>query len=85
MQSNTKKIESNAITLYVLYGVKVQLPLSASAHKELARMRATRAGIAEVYAAQGLVREPFESNAAFGARVRDVRVAARAMQIALEQ
>lgn len=79
-----KCVERYAIDAYVRYGVRMHVPLSAPARRELQRMRATRAGLAELQAAQEVRKAPFESNDAFNARMLQARTDARTTQLAHE-
>lgn len=84
MQSISKQIESNAISAYVLHGVRVALPLSAGARRELARMRKSVAGLQELAAVRGMVRNPFETVGDYHLRQLAVRSAVRAAQVQKE-
>lgn len=79
-----KGVERYAIAAYVQYGVRMHVPLSAPARRELQRMRATRAGLAELQAAQTLQRAPFETMQQYTARELQVRTDARDLQVARE-
>lgn len=76
-----RQIERNAIHAWLVYGVKLRLPLSAAARRELARLRrvhATRAGLAELQAAYAEPpRRAFEPTVAHEERVQEARLAAR--------
>jgi hypothetical protein len=83
--ANTNKgVERYAIAAYVQYGVRMHVPLSAPARRELQRMRASCAGLAELQAAQGMQRLPFETLQQFTARELQVRTDARTLQVAHE-
>lgn len=83
--ANTNKVlERYAIAAYVQYGVRMHVPLSAPARRELQRMRASRAGLAELQAAQTMQRAPFETEQEFTARMLQVRTDARDLQVARE-
>lgn len=83
--ANTNKgVERYAIAAYVQYGVRMHVPLSAPARRELQRMRTSRAGLAELEAAQSMQRSPFESVQEFTARELQVRTDARDLQVAHE-
>lgn len=86
MRSNNanKGLERYAIAAYVQYGVRMHVPLSAPARRELQRMRASRAGLAELQAAQGMQRAPFETAQQFTARELQVRSDAHSVQVAHE-
>lgn len=75
---HARQIERHAIAAFVHYGVRLNIPLSRAAARELARIRRSRAGLAEVQAAQAAHRMPFESNADYGARLLQLRTAVRA-------
>ena len=76
--ANTNKgLERHVIAAYVQYGVRMHVPLSAPARRELQRIRSSRAGLAEVEAAQSMQRQPFESVADFTARELQERSAVR--------
>lgn len=79
-----KGVERYAIAAYVQYGVRMHVPLSAPARRELQRMRASRAGLAELQAAQGMQRAPFETDQQFTARMLQVRSDAHGVQVAHE-
>lgn len=81
---NGKALERYAIDAYVRYGVRMHVPLSAPARRELQRIRRSTAGLQEVAVAAGMQREPFESNQAFAERVLQERLFARNAQIARE-
>ncbi len=78
VQSISKQIESNAIAAYVQHGVRISIPLSAGARRELVRIKRSIAGLQELQAVLGMVREPFESNTAYHMRQLKVRTAVRA-------
>ena len=60
---HARQIERHAIAAYVHYGVRLAVPLSPSARRELARLRrSSRAGLAELAMVQALgERPPFTS------------------------
>lgn len=83
--ANTNKgLERYAIDSYVRFNVRMHVPLSAPARRELQRIRSSRAGLAELVAAQGLQRAPFETSQEFAARELQVRTDARSLQVAHE-
>ena len=86
MRSNNanKGLERYAIDAYVRYGVRMHVPLSAPARRELLRMRSSRAGLQELEAAQGMQRAPFETMQEFTARELQVRSDAHSVQVAHE-
>lgn len=73
-----RQIERNAIDAYVQHGVKVVLPLSARARRELGRIRRSIAGLRELHAVAQLVQMPFESSSAYTTRTLQVATDARA-------
>ncbi|HEY6022329.1 MAG TPA: hypothetical protein VIY48_21465 [Candidatus Paceibacterota bacterium] len=79
-----KQIERHAIAAFVQYGVKLNVPLSAAAKRELGRIRRTVAGLRELEVAYNMQRNAFESVTDFHARVLDVRTRARNAQLQLE-
>lgn len=72
-----KGIERHAIAAYVQYGVRLHVPLSAPARRELQRIRRSTAGLQELAHAASMERAPFESNAQFTARELQERTAVR--------
>ena len=74
-----KDAERYAISAYVNHGVRVALPLSAPARRELARIKRSVAGLAELSAAAAQPpQQPFESTDAYNARILQARTWARA-------
>lgn len=46
-----KQIERNAIAAYVLYGLRLRVPLSSGARRELKRLRRSTAALSDMQAA----------------------------------
>lgn len=79
-----KQIERYAIAAYVQYGTKVQVPLSSGARRELARIKRSVAGLAELTAVRAIVREPFETDADYHYRQLHARTNARTATLRME-
>lgn len=82
--NSNKGVERYAIAAFVQYGVRMHVPLSAPARRELQRIRSSRAGLVELEAARTVPRNPFESVVQHTARELQVRTDARALQLAVE-
>lgn len=79
-----RQIERNAIEAYVNHGVRIVLPLSARAKRELSRIRRSVAGLAELQAVAAMVRQPFQSVTEFTAAQLQVATSVRARQEQIE-
>lgn len=79
-----RQIERNAIEAYVNHNVKVRLPLSARARRELARIRRSVAGLKELQAVSEMHRHPFQSVQSFTEQQLQVATVVRAAQEKLE-
>ncbi len=84
MGNKGKALERYAIAAYVQYGVRMHIPLSAGARRELQRIRKSYAGLTELAVARGMHKAPFESNQQFTARVLQERSHAHTVQVRSE-